>query len=100
MAPVIPASNLVAMAATLCVCFFFPALLWFLLGRGRPGFSRAVLAGTAGFVVPQLLLRLPLLQLISGQGWYLRTLGAGAVVQTERGGPEGRGDLLQIDADE
>ena len=33
-----------------------------------------------------------------GAGQFLH--GAGAVVQTERGGPEGRGDLLQIDADE
>ncbi len=76
MSPVISAPRMAAMAVTLCLCVFFPVLLWVLLGRRQPGFSRAVLAGTVGFLVPQLLLRMPLVQLISGQEWFQRSIGA------------------------
>lgn len=81
MSTLISPANLAAMGVTLGLCFLFPILLWVLLGRGHKGFSLAVLAGTVGFVVPQLLLRLPLMQVIAVQGWYQQTIGSFMLVQ-------------------
>jgi uncharacterized membrane protein YhfC len=47
------------------VCFGFPAILWIITARRHKGVAIAVLAGTLGFFVPQMLIRIPLLSVFA-----------------------------------
>ena len=68
--PTVPVLSISAMVFTLLVCFGVPVLLWVLLARGHRGTSLVVLAGAAGFVVPQLVIRLPLLSWLQTTAWF------------------------------
>lgn len=63
----VSSSRLLAMFVTLGVSFLLPILLWILAMRKEKRLTTAVIAGAFGFIVPQMVIRLPLLQLLSAQ---------------------------------
>lgn len=66
----VPVLSILFMVVTLLVCFGFPIVLWVLFAKRYERVSTAVLLGMLGFVVPQLLIRIPILQLLAGNaGW-------------------------------
>ena len=66
----VSSASLLSMCLTLALSVLFPLAAWMLLARRKKGLTAAVLAGAVGFVVPQLLIRLPILQVLSlNQGW-------------------------------
>ena len=68
--PVIPTVNILFMFVTVAVTLLFPILLWIIFARKARGVTVAVLAGTVGFILPQMIIRLPILQLLSASaGW-------------------------------
>lgn len=66
----VPTLSILFMVVTLLVCFGFPIVLWVLFAKRYGKISAAVGLGMLGFVVPQLLIRIPILQLLAGNtGW-------------------------------
>lgn len=53
------------MFITMILSIGFPLLLWLLFARKKTGVSIAVIAGAAGFFVPQIIIRLPIIQLLA-----------------------------------
>ena len=60
----LPPASMLAMCATIVLCFLLPALLGLYAARRERKLIVPVLLGAAGFALPQLLIRLPLLQLL------------------------------------
>ena len=60
----LPPASMLAMCATIVLCFLLPALLGLYAARRERKLIAPVLLGAAGFALPQLLIRLPLLQLL------------------------------------
>lgn len=56
---------------SLAVCFILPTVAWILLARKQKGIYVAVFAGVLGFLVPQTLIRLPIVQMLSRQEWFV-----------------------------
>jgi uncharacterized membrane protein YhfC len=68
----VSSDQLLAMFVTLGIAFLLPALLWILAMRKEKRMSSAVIAGAFGFIVPQMLIRLPILQWLGAQNsWIL-----------------------------
>lgn len=63
----VPAINIAAMFVTLTLSFLVPVLFWILAARRFKRISVAVLAGTVGFILPQMVIRLPILQFLATQ---------------------------------
>lgn len=63
----VPNENIYAMIATLLICCLFPIVLWIFFARYRKKkrLSTAVIAGAIGFILPQMVIRIPILQLLS-----------------------------------
>lgn len=61
----VPFSSIVAMGVTLAICIGFPVALWLIFRKimGK-GVSTAVIAGALGFFIPQVVIRIPALQLL------------------------------------
>lgn len=63
-------SSIVSMFFTLLVSFLVPILLWIYFARKAKRLSSAVIAGAVGFVLPQMIIRIPILQLLAGnEAW-------------------------------
>lgn len=62
--------SIVCMLITLLIAFFFPIGLWIYFYKRERISGIAVLVGALTFFVSQILLRMPLLQLIQGQSWF------------------------------
>lgn len=71
---IVPSTNIAAMFVTLIVSFSVPAVLWILFARKDKRLSVAVIAGAAGFVLPQMIIRLPILQFLATTDFWLRFL--------------------------
>lgn len=69
----IPITTVIACIFTLLVSLVLPlaVLLVFALKNKKQGIISAWLLGACGFVIPQLLIRLPLLTLLQGQSWFI-----------------------------
>jgi uncharacterized membrane protein YhfC len=68
--PVVEPLNILLMFSTLILSIGFPIVIWILFARKRKGVSIAVIAGAAGFFVPQMIIRLPVISLLSVlPGW-------------------------------
>ena len=63
----VSSGQILAMLVTLGIAFLLPVLRWILAMRKEKRLSTAVIAGAFGFIVPQMLIRLPLLQVLSAQ---------------------------------
>ena len=67
-------TSLLAMFSTLVMSFAFPIALWLYVRRKEKKITLAVIAGALGFIVPQLLIRLPVLQLLGSHAdWVYLT---------------------------
>ncbi len=62
--------SILLMVVTLFLSVIVPVVLLIILLRGRKGFFSAWLAGALGFFIPQLLIRIPILQFIGTTTWY------------------------------
>lgn len=62
--------SIISMVITLLMVFIFPMGLWIYFYKKEKISGIAVLVGAITFIVSQLVLRMPLLQLIQGQSWY------------------------------
>ena len=69
----ISTATILSCAATLFVSLILPVLILivFALKNRKQGILSAWLLGAAGFVVTQLIIRLPILTWLQGQGWFL-----------------------------
>ena len=65
----VPTVSILCMGITFLICFGLPAFLWIWVAKGRPGISLAVAAGTLGFILPQVVVRLPILSLLQTTSW-------------------------------
>ena len=66
----IPVENIYAMIVTLLTSCLFPIILWIILAQKRKRLSGTVIAGVMGFVLFQMIIRIPLLQLLAkNQRW-------------------------------
>jgi len=59
------------MVITLVISVFLPIFLWVFFAKKDKGISLAILAGSLGFVVPQLLIRIPILQFLSSNSSWM-----------------------------
>lgn len=68
----VPVTSLFACVVTLLISLVLPIviLLVFALKNKKQGIISAWLLGACGFVIPQLLIRLPILTLLQGQSWF------------------------------
>lgn len=64
-------SQLLAMLVTLGIAWLLPVLLWILAVRKEKRLTTAVIAGAFGFIVPQMVIRVPILQLLARQAAWL-----------------------------
>ena len=66
----VPTANLLAIALNILLCFGLPiaGMFWLHFGKHRP--LRPLFAGILVFVLSQLVLRMPLLSLLQGFGWF------------------------------
>ncbi|NLM78444.1 MAG: YhfC family intramembrane metalloprotease [Ruminococcaceae bacterium] len=60
-------TSLLAMFSTLVLSILFPVVLWLAVRRQDKKATLAVIAGAIGFIIPQMVVRLPLLQLLGRQ---------------------------------
>ena len=69
----VPVSSVITCCITLFVSLILPvlALLVFALKCKKQGILSAWLLGAAGFFVPQILIRLPILTALQGRSWFL-----------------------------
>ncbi len=58
----VPSASIFCMVVSLLLCFGVPAALFFIVRKGRKGASGAFFAGMLGFFVPQMLIRIPILE--------------------------------------
>ncbi len=66
----VSAFSMLSMIATLTVSVLFPIILWIIYLKKDRNISQCVLIGALGFIVPQILIRLPILQLLSlNESW-------------------------------
>lgn len=64
---------LISMFITLGICFLFPVLLYILLRRKSKNITGAVVAGGIAFFVSQMLIRLPLIQVVFPKfDWFVK----------------------------
>ncbi len=59
----IPQSSILAMWVTFLITMVLPLIIWIVLARKWKGAGTAVLAGSLGFFIPQMLIRIPLMSL-------------------------------------
>lgn len=64
-------SQLLAMFVTLGIACLLPLFLWIGAARKDKRLTTAVIAGAFGFIVPQMLIRLPILQFLARQAAWL-----------------------------
>lgn len=57
--------SILFMIITLILSIGFPFLLWIMFARKKVGVSVAVIAGAAGFFVPQIIIRIPIIQILA-----------------------------------
>jgi len=57
--------SILFMFISLILSIGFPLLLWVLFARKKVGVSIAVIAGAVGFFVPQIIIRIPIIQLLA-----------------------------------
>ena len=70
----VPTASLITCAISLVVCLVLPllALLIFAAKNRKQGILSGWLLGAAGFVVTQLLIRVPILNALAAQDWFVR----------------------------
>lgn len=61
----VPFLSIICMFVTLAVCILLPAMLWIIFARRGRRVSSAVLIGTLGFIITQVIIRQPILSLLS-----------------------------------
>lgn len=71
---VIPITSLAAMVFTLLLCFVLPVVLFVLVRRKSKYATGAVIAGAVAFYIAQLLVRIPLLQIVLPNFAWFREL--------------------------
>jgi len=57
--------SIILMFITLILSIGFPLFLWIMFARKKVGISIAVIAGALGFFVPQIIIRIPIIQILS-----------------------------------
>ncbi len=55
---------------TLIITLILPFVGWIVLAKKTRGMSGAIIAGVLGFYIPQIVFRIPILQLLNSQTWY------------------------------
>lgn len=61
----VPISSILGMVLTLLITLVAPIVLWVIIAKRLKGISKAIIAGALGFIISQVIIRIPLLQLIS-----------------------------------
>lgn len=67
----VPGKNLYAMLFTLIISFLLPIALWIIFRRKDKRLSSAVIAGAIGFIIPQFIIRIPILQKLSANEQWI-----------------------------
>jgi uncharacterized membrane protein YhfC len=69
-APFVSPDRLFFMFVTLALCILVPIAIWIVFAARKKRVTAAVLAGAIGFVIPQMFIRIPVLQVLSqNQAW-------------------------------
>ncbi len=66
----VPTSSIVFIAITLLITLILPLIIWVVLAKKVKGITPAIIAGALGFYIPQIVIRLTLLQLFSMMPQY------------------------------
>ena len=65
----VPADKIIAICFTLVLTVLLPAAVWIFMAVKIKRISGVIIAGMIGFALPQLMIRIPLLQLLSAAEW-------------------------------
>jgi len=57
-------SAIIGIVLTLIITLILPVAIWIIFAKKIKGISRAIIAGALGFIIPQLFIRIPTLQLL------------------------------------
>ena len=60
----VSASAITGIVFTLIITLIVPVVIWIVIAKKVKGISKAIIAGALGFVIPQLFIRIPILQLL------------------------------------
>ncbi len=66
-----PIITVVFICITLAVTILLPLAIWLVMALKIKGISMAIILGMLGFYLPQAVIRIPALQLLGTQGWFL-----------------------------
>lgn len=61
----VSASAITGIVFTLIITLIVPVVIWIVIAKKVKGISKAIIAGALGFIIPQLFIRIPILQLLS-----------------------------------
>ncbi|MDD4502250.1 MAG: YhfC family glutamic-type intramembrane protease [Clostridia bacterium] len=60
----VSASAITGIIFTLIITLIVPVVIWIIFAKKVKGISKAIIAGALGFIIPQLFIRIPILQLL------------------------------------